>query len=40
LKLRKDLWKYYEVSFHHVKDYKNQAIKKVGDCVIIWLVII
>lgn len=27
---RKDLWKYYQVTYHHVKDWKNTPIKKVS----------
>ena len=30
LNIRKDLWKYYEVTFHHIKDWKNHQIKKVS----------
>jgi hypothetical protein len=29
LNIRKDLWKYYQVSFHHIKDWKNNQVKKV-----------
>ena len=29
LNLRKDLWNYYEVTFQHVRDWKNVSIKKV-----------
>ena len=29
LNIRKDLWKYYEVTFHHIKDWKNNQVKKV-----------
>jgi hypothetical protein len=30
LTTRKDLWKYYQVTYHHVKDWKNTPIKKVA----------
>ncbi len=30
LNTRKDLWKYYEVAYQHIKDWKNTPIKKVG----------
>jgi hypothetical protein len=29
LHTRKDLWTYFEVTFHHIKDWKNTPIKKV-----------
>ena len=30
LNSRKELWKYYEVTYQHVKDWKNTSIKKVN----------
>jgi hypothetical protein len=30
LVMRKDLWKYYEVTTQHVKDWKNSSIKKLN----------
>jgi hypothetical protein len=38
LNLRKDLWNYYEVTFQHVRDWKNVSIKKV--CIYILFKII
>lgn len=29
LTTRKDLWKYFQVTYYHVKDWKNTPIKKV-----------
>lgn len=29
LNIRKDLWKYYQVTYHHIKDWKNNQVKKV-----------
>lgn len=28
--MRKELWKYYEVTYHHIKDWKNTPIKKLN----------
>ena len=30
LNTRKELWKYYQVTFHHIKDWKNTPIKKLN----------
>lgn len=30
LNARKDLWKYYDVTYHHIKDWKNTYIKKIN----------
>lgn len=30
LTTRKELWKYYQVTYHHIKDWKNTSIKKVN----------
>lgn len=27
---RKDLWKYYQVTYHHIKDWKKTDIKKLS----------
>lgn len=29
LTTRKELWKYFQVTYHHIKDWKNTSIKKV-----------
>lgn len=30
LNTRKELWKYFEVTFHHIKDWKNTSVKKLA----------